>query len=127
MADEPASPLEPLGTPNRAPERSAGRSAERSGRSHRSGRSGRSRRSASSNRGRVVSALKVFQHVLLAAAYLNVMLLAHTGLLEWREDEWALLLIVASAAMGAHVSFLGLKFMAWKKKRRDSRALSAFG
>ena len=87
----------------------------------------RSGRSEAPPRRRVVSAGQVLRHVLLAAAYLNMMLLAHTGLIEWREDEWATLLVAASATMGAHLAYLGQKFMAWKKKQRDSRSLRAVG
>ena len=96
-----------------------------SSRSHR--RHHRSGSSEQTARRRVVSAGQVFRHVLLAAVYLNLMLLAHTGLIEWREDDWATLLVVASATMGGHLAYLGQKFLAWKKKQRDSRSLRAVG
>ena len=71
--------------------------------------------------------MRVIKHLLLSGIYLPLGVISTVGLRDWREDDWILLLVVCSACLGAHLTFLVMRFAAWKKRQRTSSTMQVVG
>jgi hypothetical protein len=74
-----------------------------------------------------VSFMKLIKHLLLSGIYLPLGAVSAVGLLDWREDDWILLLVVCSASLGAHLTFLAMRFADWKNRQRSSSTMQVVG
>ena len=67
-----------------------------------------------------VSFVRVFKHLFMAGVYLPMIIISLVGLMDWREEDWVIVLMAGCFCFGAHVTWLSVRFSAWKKRQRNN-------
>ena len=90
---------------------------------HRS--SSATRQSASSRR--VIPAGPAMGHSLVIAVLSALIVVSHTGVLEWRDDDFLNLLIGCSFLLGMQAMYLMQKYLKWRRRQLERRSLKSIG